>query len=145
VENTGGYLSEIVSKTFNLYAYDPTDWLGGWTLLYWGWWISWSPFVGMFIARVSRGRTIREFIVGMLLVPSGFTFLWMEVFGNSSIYMIMLQGVTSLADTMSAVSSLALFAFLAHFPFSSLLSMVAVFMVILFFITSADSGSLVID
>lgn len=145
VENTGGYLSEIVSKTFNLYAYDPTDWLGGWTLLYWGWWISWSPFVGMFIARVSRGRTIREFILGILLVPSGFTFLWMTAFGNTSIYMIMHQGMTSLADTVSADSSLALFAFLEHFPFSSLLSLVAVFMVILFFITSADSGSLVID
>src|SRR5699024_4056332 len=105
---------------FNLYAYDPTDWLGGWTLLYWGWWISWSPFVGMFIARVSRGRTIREFIVGILLVPSGFTFLWMTVFGNTSIYMIMRQGMTSLADTVSADSSLALFAFLERFPFSSL-------------------------
>lgn len=145
VENTGGYLSEIVSKTFNLYAYDPTDWLGGWTLLYWGWWISWSPFVGMFIARVSRGRTIREFITGILLVPSGFTFMWMTVFGNTSIYMIMKQGMTELADTVSADSSLALFAFLEHFPFSTLLSMVAVCMVILFFVTSADSGSLVID
>ena len=145
VENTGGYLSEIVNKTFNLYAYDPTDWLGGWTLLYWGWWISWSPFVGMFIARVSRGRTIRQFITGILLVPTGFTFMWMTVFGNSAIYMIMKEGMTSLADTVSADSSLALFAFLEHFPFSTLLSMVAVCMVILFFVTSADSGSLVID
>ena len=145
VENTGGYLSEIVNKTFNLYAYDPTDWLGGWTLLYWGWWISWSPFVGMFIARVSRGRTIRQFITGILLVPTGFTFMWMTVFGNSAIYMIMKEGMTSLADTVSADSSLALFAFLEHFPFSTVLSMVAVCMVILFFVTSADSGSLVID
>jgi len=145
VENTGGYLSEIVNKTFNLYAYDPTDWLGGWTLLYWGWWISWSPFVGMFIARVSRGRTLRQFITGILLVPTGFTFMWMTVFGNSAIYMIMKEGMTSLADTVSADSSLALFAFLEHFPFSTLLSMVAVCMVILFFVTSADSGSLVID
>ncbi|MHB6596718.1 BCCT family transporter, partial [Klebsiella pneumoniae] len=75
VENTGGYLSELVSKTFNLYAYEPksSKWLGGWTLLYWGWWLSWSPFVGMFIARVSRGRTIREFVTGVLFVPAGFT------------------------------------------------------------------------
>ncbi len=145
VENTGGYLSEIVNKTFNLYAYDPTDWLGGWTLLYWGWWISWSPFVGMFIARVSRGRTIRQFITGILLVPTGFTFMWMTVFGNSAINMIMKEGMTSLADTVSADSSLALFAFLEHFPVSTVLSMVAVCMVILFFVTSADSGSLVID
>ncbi len=145
VENTGGYLSEIVNKTFNLYAYNPTDWLGGWTLLYWGWWISWSPFVGMFIARVSRGRTIRQFLTGVLLVPTGFTFMWMTVFGNTSIYLIMKKGMTQLADTVNADSSLALFAFLEHFPFSSLLSMVAVCMVILFFVTSADSGSLVID
>ena len=145
VENTGGYLSEIVNKTFNLYAYNPTDWLGGWTLLYWGWWISWSPFVGMFIARVSRGRTIRQFLTGVLLVPTGFTFMWMTVFGNTSIYLIMKKGMTQLADTVNADSSLALFAFLEHFPFSTLLSMVAVCMVILFFVTSADSGSLVID
>ncbi|MDY0249771.1 MAG: choline BCCT transporter BetT [Pseudomonas sp.] len=145
VQNTGGYLSDIVNKTFNLYAYAPTDWLGGWTLLYWGWWMSWSPFVGMFIARVSRGRTIRQFVTGVLLVPTGFTLIWMTVFGNSAIYLIMKEGMTSLAETVSADSSLALFAFLEHFPFSTLLSMVAVCMVILFFVTSADSGSLVID
>lgn len=145
VENTGGYFSEIVNKTFNLYAYEQTDWLGGWTLLYWGWWIAWSPAVGIFIARISRGRTIREFITGILLVPTGFTFLWMTVFGNTSIDMIMHGGMTSLADTVSADSSLALFAFLEHFPFSTLLSVVAVLMVVLFFVTSADSGSLVID
>ena len=145
VENTGGYLSELVSNTFNLFAYEPTDWLGGWTLLYWGWWLSWSPFVGMFIARVSRGRTIRQFLTGVLLVPTGFTFMWMTAFGNSSIYMIMKQGMTSLADQVSADTSIALFAFLEHFPFSTVLSMVAVCMVILFFVTSADSGSLVID
>lgn len=73
VQNTGAYLSDIVNKTFNLYAYEPTDWIGGWTLLYWGWWLSWSPFVGLFIARISRGRTIREFVCGVLFVPVGFT------------------------------------------------------------------------
>lgn len=94
VENTGGYLSELVSKTFNLYAYEPksSNWLGGWTLLYWGWWLSRSPFVGMFIARVSRGRTIREFVTGVLFVPAGFTLMWMTVFGNSAIYLIMNKG-----------------------------------------------------
>lgn len=75
VQNTGAYLSDIVSKTFNLFAYEPTDWIGGWTLLYWGWWLSWSPFVGLFIARISRGRTIREFVCGVLFVPAGFTLL----------------------------------------------------------------------
>ncbi len=93
VQNTGAYLSDIVSKTFNLFAYEPTDWIGGWTLLYWGWWLSWSPFVGLFIARISRGRTIREFVCGVLFVPAGFTLLWMTVFGDSAIHMILHGGV----------------------------------------------------
>jgi choline/glycine/proline betaine transport protein len=84
LESLGIYLSELISKTFTLYAYDPTDWLGGWTIFYWGWWLSWSPFVGLFIARISRGRTIREFTLGAILVPCGFTLLWMGVFGNSA-------------------------------------------------------------
>ena len=145
VQNTGGYLSEIVSKTFNLYAYEPTDWIGGWTLLYWGWWLSWSPFVGLFIARISRGRTIRQFVCGVLFVPAGFTLLWMTVFGDTAIHMVLHQGVQSLVETVAQDSSLALFAFLEQFPFSSLLSLVAVLMVVVFFITSADSGALVVD
>ena len=145
VQNTGLYLSEIVSKTFNLYAYEPTDWLGGWTLLYWGWWLSWSPFVGLFIARISRGRTIREFILGALLVPAAFTLLWMTVFGDTAIHMVLYQNLGSLIDTVTADSSLALFAMLEQLPWSSLLSMIAVTMVIIFFVTSADSGALVLD
>lgn len=145
VQNTGSYLSEIVSKTFNLYAYEPTDWLGGWTLLYWGWWMSWSPFVGMFIARVSRGRTIRQFVTGVMFVPAGFTLLWMTVFGNGAIHMILHDGLTSLAETVGQDSSLALFAFLEQFPLASVLSAVAVLMVVVFFVTSADSGALVVD
>lgn len=147
VENTGGYLSELVSKTFNLYAYEPksSNWLGGWTLLYWGWWLSWSPFVGMFIARVSRGRTIREFVTGVLFVPAGFTLMWMTVFGNSAIYFIMEKGATDLAATVQQDVALALFNFLEHFPFSSVLSFIAMAMVIVFFVTSADSGAMVVD
>ncbi|MFG0380242.1 BCCT family transporter [Pseudomonas sp. zbq_18] len=145
VQNTGAYLSEIVSKTFNLYAYEPTDWIGGWTLLYWGWWLSWSPFVGLFIARISRGRTIREFISGVLFVPAGFTLFWMTVFGDSAINMVLNDGLQSLADATNADSSLALFAFLENFPLSTLLSMIAVAMVVVFFVTSADSGALVVD
>jgi choline/glycine/proline betaine transport protein len=92
LESLGVYLSELISKTFTLYAYDPTDWLGGWTIFYWGWWMSWSPFVGLFIARISRGRTIREFTFGAILVPCGFTLLWMGVFGNSAIDLILHGG-----------------------------------------------------
>ncbi|WP_208160790.1 BCCT family transporter [Shewanella algae] len=146
VQNTGSYLSELVSKTFNLYAYEQkNDWLGGWTLLYWGWWISWSPFVGTFIARVSRGRTIREFLVGILFVPSGFTFLWMTVFGNSAIDAIMNHGAEYLATAVSTDVSVALFTFFEHLPLSNLLSIIAVCLVVTFFVTSSDSGSLVID
>ncbi|MFT5563206.1 MAG: choline/glycine/proline betaine transport protein, partial [Litorivivens sp.] len=89
VQNTGDYLSELVAKTFNLYAYNPTDWIGGWTIFYWGWWLSWAPFVGLFIARISRGRTIREFVLGAMFGPTLFTLFWMTVFGNSGIDLIL--------------------------------------------------------
>ncbi|BAJ03021.1 transporter, BCCT family [Shewanella violacea DSS12] len=146
VQNTGAYLSDIVGKTFNLYAYEQkNDWIGGWTLLYWGWWISWSPFVGTFIARVSRGRTIREFLIGVLFVPSLFTFLWMTVFGNTAIDAIMNHGATYLSDAVSSDVSIALFVFFEHLPFSTLLSTIALCLVVTFFVTSSDSGSLVID
>ncbi len=145
VQNTGAYLSDIVNKTFNLFAYEPTDWIGGWTLLYWGWWLSWSPFVGLFIARISRGRTIREFVCGVLFVPAGFTLLWMTVFGDTAIHMILHGGVRELAAVVDQDSSLALFAFLEHFPWSTTVSLVAVLMVVVFFVTSADSGALVVD
>ena len=145
VENTGGYLAELVDKTFNLYAYEPSDWIGGWTLFYWGWWIAWSPFVGMFIARISRGRTIREFVSGVMLVPAGFTLMWMTVFGDTAIYMIHAQGIVSLGQAVEADSAQALFAFLEHFPLGYILSLVAMVMVLVFFVTSADSGAMVVD
>ncbi|RUO32869.1 BCCT family transporter [Aliidiomarina sanyensis] len=160
VQNIGTYLSSIVSMTFNLYSYDPatyglqegcngdcepSTWLGGWTLFYWGWWIAWSPFVGMFIARVSRGRTIREFVTGVLLVPMGFTFMWMTFFGNTAIHMILMEGMTSLGDAVMADSSVALFQFFDALPFSTIASMIATILVVTFFVTSSDSGSLVVD
>ncbi len=145
VQNTGSYLSDLVSKTFNLYAYNPTDWIGGWTIFYWGWWLSWAPFVGLFIARISRGRTIREFVLGAMLGPTLFTLFWMTVFGNSGIDLILNQGVTSLGSAVQADSSVALFKFFENFPMSQLLSFVAVIMVMVFFVTSADSGALVVN
>ena len=145
VQNTGAYLSDLVNKTFNLYAYEPTDWLGGWTLFYWGWWIAWSPFVGLFIARISRGRTIREFVCGVLLVPAGFTLFWMTVFGNTAIRYILVGGEQGLAQAVEADSSLALFAFLELLPWSNVISVFAIAMVAVFFVTSADSGALVVD
>ncbi|MBP7567850.1 MAG: BCCT family transporter, partial [Burkholderiaceae bacterium] len=146
VQNTGNYISTIFSTTFNLYAYDPKPgWFGGWTLFYWGWWIAWSPFVGLFIARISRGRTIREFVVGVLMVPTGFTFLWMTIYGNTALDMVMARGITHLMETVSADSSVALFEFLGNLPLSWITSLVATLLVMIFFVTSADSGALVID
>lgn len=146
VQNTGAYLSDLIYKTFNLYAYQKKEnWIGGWTLLYWGWWISWAPFVGMFIARISKGRTIREFMVGVLFVPSGFTFLWMTVFGNTAIALALSGKGKELITTVSSNVPVTLFKFLEHFPFSSALSLLAVILVVTFFVSSSDSGSLVID
>lgn len=144
VQNVGAYLGSVVQRTFRMYAYEPNAWLGQWTLFYWGWWISWSPFVGMFIARISRGRTIREFIMGVLLVPSLFTFLWMTVFGNTAIQMD-LSGAADIAATAVNNMPVALFDMLEHLPLSAVASGLATLLVITFFVTSADSGALVID
>ncbi|MGJ4729882.1 BCCT family transporter [Luteimonas sp. SDU101] len=145
VQNTGMYVSSVFPMTFNLYAYEPTGWIGGWTLFYWGWWVAWSPFVGMFIARISRGRTVREFVVGVLLVPMGFTCLWMTVYGNSALHMILFGGDAALVEAVAADSSVALYRFLQELPLATLTCSVATLLVAVFFITSADSGALVID
>jgi choline/glycine/proline betaine transport protein len=144
MQNIGIYLSGLVGKTFDLYAYAPNDWIGGWTLFYWGWWISWSPFVGMFIARISRGRTIREFILGVILVPVGFTFTWMTVFGNSAINLIRDHG-PSLSEAVLENNAIALFKFLEYYPMNEIISLIAIAMIVIFFVTSADSGALVVN
>ncbi len=145
VQNVGDYASNLLKSTFNLFAYQKTDWIGGWTILYWAWWISWSPFVGLFIARISRGRTIREFTLGVLLVPTGFTLMWMTFFGNSAISLILDDGLIQFGQIVKDNVPVAIFAFLEHFSFSGLTSIVATIMVIVFFVTSSDSGSMVID
>ena len=144
VQNVGAYLGAVVPRTFRMYAYEPNPWLGDWTIFYWGWWIAWSPFVGMFIARISRGRTIRQFISGVLLVPVLFTFLWMTVFGNTAISLDM-EGAAPIAAIVRDNLPVALFAVLEQLPLSALVSAVATLLVITFFVTSADSGALVID
>lgn len=145
MQNMGGYLSGIVSRTFNLYAYESTDWVGNWTIFYWAWWLAWSPFVGSFIARISRGRTIREFIAGAMLVPAAFTLIWMTVFGDTALHFVLYDNYQALADTVSNNYSMGLYTFLEHFPLSSFICFIAVLMVFLFFVTSADSASMVID
>jgi len=145
LQNIGDYLADIVHNTFNLFAYKKTDWIGGWTIFYWGWWLAWAPFVGLFIARISRGRTIREFIIGVILIPTVFTLFWMTIFGNSAIDLVHNQGVVGLGEMVSKDSSVALFVFLENFPLSTLLSAFSVLMIVIFFVTSCDSGAMVVD
>ncbi len=115
----------------------------GWTVFYWAWWVSWSPFVGMFIARISRGRTVREFILAVLFVPTLLTSVWMATFGGMGLEQVQ-NGVGQLASGISD-SSLALFQMLENLPLTSITSFLAIVLVLVFFITSSDSGSLVID
>jgi choline/glycine/proline betaine transport protein len=145
LQNIGDYMAGLMHNTFNLFAYNKTGWIGGWTIFYWGWWLAWAPFVGLFIARISRGRTIREFILGVMLIPTLFTLLWMTIFGNSAIDLVHNQGVTTLGEMVSQDSSVALFVFLENFPLTSVLSFFSVLMIVIFFVTSCDSGAMVVD
>lgn len=149
VQNMGNYLTSIIEVSTWTEAYRDNGWQGDWTVFYWAWWISWSPFVGMFIARVSRGRTIQEFIFGVLLVPTLLTFLWLTALGGSAIFLDMKEGLISgnhvLAESITDDVSIALFVFLEKFPFSGIGSIIGILLVTSFFVTSSDSGSLVID
>jgi len=145
VQNFGLYLDHFFVRTFNMYAYEPRGWMANWTLFYWAWWIAWSPFVGMFIARISRGRTVREFVGGVLLVPTAFTFLWMTVFGNTAISLDLGQAAGAISQAVNTDLSTAIFHFLEYLPGTAFTSTLAVLLVAVFFVTSADSGSLVID
>lgn len=144
LENIGYYLQHLPQLATWNETYEATDWQKGWTVFYWGWWISWSPFVGMFIARVSFGRTISEFIKGVLFVPTLVTFIWVTVFGNSAINIEMFGG-GGIAKAVQENIPVSLFKLLEHYPLGWLTSILAVTVVVTFFVTSSDSGSLVID
>ena len=144
LENTGNYLQTLPSLALWSEAYGEGGWQSAWTLFYWAWWIAWSPFVGMFIARVSYGRTIRQYLTGVLLVPVAVTFVWLTVFGNSAIY-IEHFGAGGIADAVMESMPVSLFVFLEQFPLGLVTSILAVLVVITFFVTSSDSGSMVID
>jgi choline/glycine/proline betaine transport protein len=145
LQNFGGYIASVVPRTFDLYVYAPTDWLGNWTIFYWGWWISWTPFVGIFVARISRGRTIREFLIGVTVVPTLFVCLWLGVLGGSGIDLIMNQGVSELGEAILSNPAVGLFRFLEFLPASQLLSVICLGMIVIFFVTSADSGAMVLN
>jgi betaine/carnitine transporter, BCCT family len=138
----GSYVENIIPLS-NWIGREDGTWFHGWTVFYWAWWVSWSPFVGMFIARVSRGRTVREFLTAVLLVPTLVTALWMGAFGGTAVEQAQ-AGIGELANGIGDVS-LAMFQMFENMPLSMLMSSIAVMLVLVFFITSADSGSLVID
>ncbi|MFO8076924.1 MAG: BCCT family transporter [Egibacteraceae bacterium] len=148
VENLGNYLQDFFRLIFasGTYADDDLDgFLGAWTLFYWAWWISWAPFVGMFIARISRGRTIREFVLGVLLVPTLVSFLWFTVMGNTAID-VQASGAADIWGAIeNAGESVAMFAMLESFPLFNVTAVVAILVIVFFFVTSSDSGSFVID
>src|SRR5690554_6313433 len=124
LQNTGSYLNNIVERTFNLQAYTRSDWIGNWTLFIFGWTISWAPFVGLFIAKISRGRTIRQFVFGVMLVPTAFTFFWFSVFGETALYMILYDGYVSLISEVQNNNAVALFKLLEHLPLTSIISFI---------------------
>lgn len=148
VGSTGYYLQHLPETSLRIFTFsqDGSSWMSSWTLFYWGWWIAWSPFVGLFIARISRGRTIRQFIVGTLLVPTGASIVWFTIFGGSALYYILDGGNEALA---AAGTTDAMFILLQQLPlaeaFVVMLSLLAIVVVAIFFATSSDSGSLVVD
>ncbi|MEZ5652139.1 MAG: BCCT family transporter [Burkholderiaceae bacterium] len=139
--NLAAYVSDLPALS-NFIGRSDTNFYDGWTAFYWAWWISWSPFVGMFIARVSRGRTVREFMICVLLIPSLVCVLWMTAFGGTAIGQIINDGYQAVAE---AELPLKLYLMLEQLPLASLTSLIAVVLVVVFFVTSSDSGSLVID
>ena len=145
-DNIGTYLSNLVKLSFKTYVYEQehTDWFSGWTILYWAWWCSWAPFVGLFIARISKGRTIREFIFGVLVIPSMFGILWFTVFGNTAIWLNDGEAAGALGQMISSPETL-LFKFLDYLPLSGVTGLVSLVVISLFFITSADSGIYVLN
>ena len=145
-DNIGTYLSNLVQLSFKTYVYEQehTAWFSGWTILYWAWWCSWAPFVGLFIARISKGRTIREFIFGVLVVPSLFGVLWFTVFGNTAIWLNDGEAAGTLGQMISSPETL-LFKFLDYLPLSGVTGLVSLVVISLFFITSADSGIYVLN
>jgi glycine betaine transporter len=141
VESVGGYLSIIVPASFRTGAFGDQEWLSAWTIFYWAWWISWAPFVGTFIARISKGRTIGEFVLGVLLIPSGVTFVWFAILGGSAIDL----QLTGQADLIATIDKpeVTLFTTLEQFPLSDVTSFVVILLVALFFISGADAASVV--
>ena len=150
-ENIGNYLASVVPLSFWGESYSGTDWQSGWTIFYWAWWVSWAPFVGVFIARISRGRTIREFTLGVLLIPMTILFFWFTAFGGVAIHMELLAALDpalvspGLIEAVQADTGSAIFKLVEYYPFAKPITLLIVIMIVLWFVTSSDSASFVID
>ncbi len=145
VMNVGDYVTHFVDLSTATYPYDPpTEWLNAWTLFFWAWWIAWGPFVGMFLARISRGRTIRQFVFGSLLIPLGFMMVWMSIIGNSAIELLA-TGTAAYGEQVMTDPGSAIYSFLQSMPWTGLTTTVVTILAIIFFVTSGDSGSLVLS
>ncbi len=143
VLNVGDYVNRFMGMTLNSFAFDrPVEWMNNWTLFFWAWWVAWSPFVGLFLARISRGRTIRQFVMGTLIIPFTFTLLWLSVFGNSALYEI-IHGDAAFAQEAMAHPERG-YSLLAQYPAFTFSASVATITGLLFYVTSADSGALVL-
>jgi glycine betaine transporter len=145
IDSIGSYFSGLISISFRLFPYeDLGGWSAGWTLTYLIWWIAWGPFIGIFVARISRGRTIREFCMGVIFVPTIFSMLWFAIFGGAGFYIEMFGG-GGLKEIIFEDATKALFAFLAYFPGGEILNILAVGLMFIFLVTSADSGTFVLS
>ncbi|PIJ48426.1 choline transporter [Erwinia sp. OLTSP20] len=145
LQNTGDYLNSLVVKSFDVYLYGKArQWQGAWTLFYWAWWVAWAPFVGLFIARISRGRTIRELIFGVLLIPLGFTLAWLSLFGNTAISLVLQSGDTLLGKIAVSDPPMVVYKLLEYLPWSSLTAGFTVVISFMLFLTPVDSGTLMI-
>ncbi|MEC8057766.1 MAG: choline BCCT transporter BetT, partial [Pseudomonadota bacterium] len=145
VQNVGDYLSRFPSLALESFAFNqPKEWMNSWTLFFWAWWVAWSPFVGLFLARISRGRTIREFVSGTLIIPLLFTLTWLSIFGNSALHNVIFDGNIALAETVLSNPAHGFYDLLAQYPWFPFIAGVATITGLLFYVTSADSGALVL-
>ena len=142
VQNFGAYINTVIQSATWTEAYDTTSWQNGWTLFYFTWWFAWAPFVSLFIARISYGRTVKEFIIGVLFVPSFIVFIWMGVFGNAAIYQV-INNTSEISQIVANNMNVALFTLYDAYPFAQPLSVVSLILIVTFFVTSSDSGALV--
>ena len=142
IQNFGSYLNTVIESATWTEAYSSTSWQDGWTLFYYTWWFAWAPFVSLFIARISYGRTIKEFVIGVLFVPSVIVFLWMGIFGNAGIYQV-INETSQINEIVNNNYTVALFALLESYPASIFVSGLTIVIIVTFFVTSSDSGALV--